>query len=127
MTDYTKLTESKLLSEMDLITSELERRLEQDRKEAQEAEESQKLLYRVIGWKQPEEKIPEINDLDKWKLYWIEHEVRVEEFCISTWWCPEDERKLLDVVDTCGHRDGSIFWDGLSFEEFCTELEDLLK
>lgn len=127
MTDYTKLTESELLNEMDLITSELEARMEQDRKESEEAEEDMKLLYKAMGWSLPEEKCPTISDLDKRKLYWIEHEVRVEGLCISTWWCPEDERKLLDVVDTCGHRGGSIFCDGLSFEEFCTELEDLLK
>lgn len=39
------MTEDELFSEMDLITSELEARMEQDRKESKEAEESMKLLY----------------------------------------------------------------------------------
>lgn len=32
MNDYARMSESELLSEMDLITSELETRMEQDRK-----------------------------------------------------------------------------------------------
>lgn len=45
MNDYARKSESELLSEMDLITSELEARMEQDRKESEEAEENMKLLY----------------------------------------------------------------------------------
>ena len=45
MNDYARMSESELLSEMDLITSELEARMEQDRKESKEAEEDMKLLY----------------------------------------------------------------------------------
>ena len=45
MNDYARMSESELLSEMDLITSELEARMEQDRKESEEAEENMKLLY----------------------------------------------------------------------------------
>ena len=45
MNDYARMSESELLSETDLITSELEARMEQDRKESEEAEENMKLLY----------------------------------------------------------------------------------
>lgn len=45
MNDYARKSESELLYEMDLITSGLEARMEQDRKESEEAEENMKLLY----------------------------------------------------------------------------------
>ena len=45
MYDYKTMSENELFSEMDLITSELEARMEQDRKESDEAEENMKLLY----------------------------------------------------------------------------------
>ena len=45
MNDYARKSESELLYEMDLITSGLEARMEQDRKESKEAEEDMKLLY----------------------------------------------------------------------------------
>ena len=45
MYDYKTMSENELFSEMDLITSELEARMEQDRKESKEAEEDMKLLY----------------------------------------------------------------------------------
>ena len=45
MYDYKTMSENELFSEMDLITSELEARMEQDRKESKEAEEDMKLFY----------------------------------------------------------------------------------
>ena len=45
MNEHARKSESELLYEMDLITSELEARMEQDRKESKEAEEDMKLLY----------------------------------------------------------------------------------
>ena len=45
MHDYKTMSENELFSEMNLITSELEARMEQDRKESKEAEEDMKLLY----------------------------------------------------------------------------------
>ena len=45
MYDYKTMSENELFSEMHLITSELEARIEQDRKESKEAEEDMKLLY----------------------------------------------------------------------------------
>ena len=45
MYDCKTMSENELFSEMDLITSELEARMEQDRKESKEAEEDMKLLY----------------------------------------------------------------------------------
>lgn len=127
MNDYARMTESELLSEMDLITSELEARMEQDRRESEETEESMKLLYRTMGWTLPEEKDPAVTELDMRMLFCIEHEVRTNDKCISTWWSPKDERKVLEVVDTKSHEEKSIFCDGLTHEEFCAELEDLLK
>ena len=75
----------------------------------------------------PEEKDPAIVELDMRMLFCIEHEVRICGKCISTWWSPKDERKVLDVVDTKSHVEKSIFCDGLTYEEFCAKLEDLLK
>ena len=74
-----------------------------------------------------EEKDPAIVELDMRMLFCIEHEVRICCKCISTWWSPKDERKVLDVVDTKSHVEKSIFCDGLTYEEFCAKLEDLLK
>jgi len=127
MKDYAKLTESELLNEMDLITSELEARMEQERKESEEAEEDMRLLYKAMGWTLPEEKHQTLSALDMRKLYCIEHEVRFNGKCIVTWWSPNDERKVLDVVDSIKHKEQSIFCDNLTFEEFCAELEVLLK
>ena len=79
MNDYARMSESELLSEMDLITSELEARIEQDRKESEEAEESMKLLYRTMEWTLPEEKDPAVNELDMRMLFCIEHEVRTND------------------------------------------------
>lgn len=122
MNDYTKMSEDELFSELDAVATEIEARLELDKKEAEEAEEAKKLLDKIFGYKDPE-----LDELDKRKLYWTEHDVRLDGVCISTWWSPEDERKVLDVVDTCSNKENSIFCDGISYGEFCEELEDLLK
>ena len=74
-----------------------------------------------------EEKDPAIVELDMRMLFCIEHEGRICGKGISTWWSPKDERKVLDVVDTKSHVEKSIFCDGLTYEEFCAKLEDLLK
>ena len=125
MTDYSKFSEDELFSEMDLITSELEARLEMDRKEAAEAEENERLLYKAMGWKMPAKRKLLVSDMDKRKLYWLEHDVRLNGVCISTWWSPEDSHKLLDIVYEDG-RGVSIFCDDIDFPEFCLMLDSLL-
>lgn len=127
MHDYKTMSENELFSEMDLITSELEARMEQDRKESKEAEEDMKLLYKAMGWKMPQPQEQSISELDLKKLYCIEHEVRINGKCIVTWWSPNDEHKILDVVDSANHKEQSIFCDVLTYEEFCIELGNLLK
>lgn len=126
MTDYTKFSEDELLREMDLITSELEARLEQDRKEAAEAEENERLLYKAMSWKMPAKRKLLVSDMDKRKLYWLEHDVSLDDVCISTWWSPEDNHKLLDIVHEDGSKEISTFCDDIDFPEFCLMLDSLL-
>jgi len=126
MTDYSKFSEDELFSEMDLITSELEARLEMDRKEAEEAEENERLLYKAMGWKMPAKRKTAVSDMDKRKLYWLEHDVRLDGVCISTWWSPEDSHKLLDIVYEDGSKEVSAFCDDIDFPEFCLMLDGLL-
>ena len=64
MTDYSKFSEDELFSEMDLITSELEARLEMDRKEAAEAKENERLLYKTMSWKMPAKRKLLVSDMD---------------------------------------------------------------
>ena len=126
MTDYSKFSEDELFSEMDLITSELEARLARDRKEAEEAEENDRLLYKAMDWKMPAKRKLIVSNMDKRKLYWLEHDVLLDGVCISTWWSPEDNHKLLDIVYEDGSKEVSTFCDDIEFPEFCLMLDSLL-